>query len=297
MTTPAATVRALLERLVDYAGLFPPASLPMAEAVADYASYRESPDAWMLGRLVVPVARLDELAEASKSLVNERHGPWALSGLAAGDPPADMERVRTFNGANRGRLVVDTVELRAATESAVVSALVSVDRELAVFVEIPIDDDPRPLLDAIKRHGARAKVRTGGTTPAGIPGARQLARFIAACAAIELPFKATAGLHHALRDEQRLTYDADSPLATTFGFLNVFLAAAFARAGMDEASLVILLEERDAEAFTFDDDAITWRDERLSREQVADARHSLAHGFGSCSFREPVDELRQLEIL
>ena len=297
MATPAATVRTLLERLVDYAGLFPPAAQPMREALTDYGSYRASPDAWMLGRFVVPVSRLDELAAASASLVDERQGPWALSGLAGGDAAADLDIVRAFNGAHRGQFVVDTVELRAASESAVESALRSVDRQLAVFVEIPLDDEPRPLLEVIKRHGARAKARTGGTTPESFPSAAGLARFIAACAELELPFKATAGLHHALRAEQRLTYDADAPLATMFGFLNVFLAAAFARAGMGAGALARLLEERDRDALTFGDAEITWRDHVVTREQVADARHSLAHGFGSCSFREPIDELHELGLL
>lgn len=297
MTTPAATLRALLERLVDYAGLFPPASLSMAEAVADYATYRASPDAWMLGRFVVPIARLDELVAASAERVDEREGPWALSGIAGADAAGDIDLVRAFNGANRGRLVVDTVELRAASESAIEAALGGMDRELVIFVEIPLDDDPVPLLEVVKRYGARAKARTGGTVSGAFPTAAELARFIAACATLDLPFKATAGLHHPVRAEQRLSYDADAPLATMFGFLNVFLAAAFACAGVNDAVLVRLLEERDAYAFIFGDDAVTWRDHRLSREQVADARHSFAVGFGSCSFREPVDELHQLGLL
>jgi hypothetical protein len=297
MTTPAATTRVLLERLVDYAGLFPPASLSMAEAVADYASYRASPDAWMLGRLVVPIARLDELAACAASLVDARDGPWTLSGIAGPEPASDFACVRAFNGAQRGRLVVDSVELRAASASAIESAMAPRDRELIVFVEIPLGDDPRPLLEVVKRHGARAKARTGGTTASSFPTAAALARFIVACAAIDLPFKVTAGLHHALRAEQRLTYDIDAPLATMFGFLNVFLAAAFARAGMEEPTLSLLLEERESAAFTFGDDAIAWRDWRLGREQIADMRHSLALGFGSCSFREPVDELHDLALL
>lgn len=291
------TLHALLERLVDYAGLFPPAALSMHEAVTNYAAYRASPDAWMLGRFVVPIARLDELLVESASLIDGREGPWALSGLAGTDQAADAESLRAFNRAQRGRLVVDTVELRAATAPAIDAALRSFGPDVEVFVEIPLDDDPRPLLEVVKRHGARAKVRTGGTTASAFPGATVLARFLSVCAALELPFKATAGLHHPLRGEQPLTYDDGAPSATMFGFLNVFLAAGFARAGLEEASVVQLLEERDARAFSVADDAVTWRGVRLTREQIGDARHSFALAFGSCSFREPVDDLHQLALL
>lgn len=297
MTGPAATLRVLLDRLVDYAGLFPPAALPMSAAAAEYASSRASADAWMLGRFVAPIARLDELALESAPHVDERQGPWAVSGIAGADPAADIDRVRAFNGEHRGRLVVDTVELRATSIEAIESALAGKDRELIVFVEVPLRDEPRPLLEAVLRHGARAKARTGGTTPDAFPTAAELARFIAGCAAIDLPFKATAGLHHPLRSDQRLTDQAKAPMATMFGFLNVFVAAAFACGGMDEEALAPLLEERDVEAFSFDDDEIRWRHHLVGREQIADARHSFALAFGSCSFREPVDDLRQLGLL
>lgn len=291
------TLHALLERLVDYAGLFPPAALSMREAAANYAAYRASPDVWMLGRFVVPIARLDALLVESARWIDGREGPWALSGLAGTDQAADAESLRAFNRAQRGRLVVDTVELRAATAPAIDAALRSFGPDVEVFVEIPLDDDPRPLLEVVKRHGACAKVRTGGTTASAFPGATVLARFLSVCAALELPFKATAGLHHPLRGEQPLTYDDGAPSATMFGFLNVFLAAGFARAGLEEASVVQLLEERDARAFSFGDDAVTWRGDRLTREQIGDARHSFALAFGSCSFREPVDDLHQLALL
>ena len=82
MTTPSA--RALLEGLVDYAGLFPPAALSMEDAVAEYARWRRSPEAWMLGRFVLPAARLRDLArDADAHLPEPGAGePWRLSALA-----------------------------------------------------------------------------------------------------------------------------------------------------------------------------------------------------------------------
>lgn len=61
------TIRFLLENLIDYAGLFPPAELTMAEAVRNYAAYRHSEHNWMLGRFIVPASRLQEFEQAAAS--------------------------------------------------------------------------------------------------------------------------------------------------------------------------------------------------------------------------------------
>src|SRR5262245_38924762 len=61
-------LRALLGGIIDYAGLFPPAQLPLEEAIRNYARYRTEPESWMLGRFVIPATRLKELAELGKEL-------------------------------------------------------------------------------------------------------------------------------------------------------------------------------------------------------------------------------------
>ena len=289
-------LHALLEGVVDYAGLFPPAALSMFDAVAEYAAQRGSPAAWMLGRFVVPVTRLDELARSHAALAVAGQGAWPLSVLVSAEPTADSEAIRSFNARYGDRLSIESVESRAATVDAIDRALPLLDASLERYVEIPLDA-PHALPEAIKRHGGRAKVRTGGVTPDAFPSAPALARFILACAKLELPFKATAGLHHPLRGEQRLTYDRDSPSATMFGFVGVFAAAALARRGADESTLVQVLEERDTDAFTLHGDTLRWRDRTLELGQVSAARQELALSFGSCSFREPVDDLRRLGFL
>jgi len=295
----APALRALLEHLVDYAGLFPPASLSMRDAAAEYATQQRGSHAWMLGRFVVPVARLDELAVAARSVLEGRGRtePWALSVLVSADPGGDASVIRAFNRDNTGRLRVESVELRAATVEAVEFALAQMHDSLECYVEIPLDVEPTALLDAVNRHGARAKARTGGVTPNAFPSAASLARFIAACARIGVPFKATAGLHHPLRGEQRLTYEREAESATMFGFLNVFVAAALARAGADEATLSAVLQERDADAFAFDGRALRWRGHTLEAEELSATRHDFAISFGSCSFREPVADLQQAGLL
>ena len=289
---------------MDYAGLFPPSSLTMAEAVGNFAEYLGSADSWALGRFVVPVSRLDEFEQHASPLLPREPGanPWRLSALAGSDLEADLDRIRQFDEmhgdpAAAGAAIVDAIELKAATAADVERALGIVPRSIEAFVEIPLTGDVAALLAAIGKGGGRAKARTGGTTPDAFPATRDVARFLEACVREGVPFKATAGLHHPLRAEYRLTYEPDAPAGVMFGFLNVFLGAALLATGMPAAELPALLEEGSADALRVDDAGISWRRYCLTTEQAAAARASLALSFGSCSFREPIDDLKALRLL
>lgn len=297
--TPAAA-RALLSGLVDYAGLFPPAALAMDAAVAEYARWRRSPEAFMLGRFVAPAARLEELARSAGPLATEAQParePWRLSALVGQDARADAGLIDAFNAAHAGRAVVDSVELKAASPSEAEAALAALPPTLTAFVEVPPTAELPPILATLEARGARAKLRTGGVVPEAIPAPAVVARFIAACACAGVPFKATAGLHHAVRAEHALTYEAGSPRAVMHGFLNVFAAAAFARRGVEAAQLESVLEEGDATAFRLDEHGLAWRRLEASTAELAEARRDFAGSFGSCSFAEPVADLRALGLL
>jgi hypothetical protein len=289
---PPATLRALLADLIDYAGLFPPAALPLTDVCRNFGGYHQSPDAWALGRLVVPAARLPELS-ALVGAASEH--PWRVSALIGDDVTRDVATVHEARAS--GRLTIDTLEARPPSVSAIDALSGTLGDSFTVYLEIPVHDDPRLLVQAIGQSGARAKIRTGGVTPEVFPTAAQCARFIASCAEHGVAFKATAGLHHPLRGDYRLTYADDAPRGTMFGFLNVFVAAAFAREGMPEEVLAELLDERDPAAFRFTDDAIAWRSSSVHLSDVCASRASSATAFGSCSFREPIDDLQQLGLL
>lgn len=295
----SAALETLLHQLVDYAGLFPPAALPMAEAVRAYDEHRRGAHAWMLGRFVVPVARLEEFErEAEPSL--GRGAPWRLAALGGG---GDREALERANARLAGRAVVDTLEAQALTADDVAALETYLGQftptgdPVRVYVEVPIAEDPDALVAAIKVYGLRAKARTGGVTADVFPSAAQLARFLAACAAHDVAFKATAGLHHPLRGEYALTYDRASPRGTMFGFLNVFLAALFLRAGLAEDRAAALLEERDAQAIAFDAGGVSWHGHRLDAHSIDTLRERFATSFGSCSFTEPVEALTAMGLL
>ncbi|HEY0972474.1 MAG TPA: hypothetical protein VGE02_16005 [Gemmatimonadales bacterium] len=287
-------LRALLTGIVDYAGLFPPAGLGMEEAVANFAAYHASSERWMLARFVVPAARLDEFSVAAAPHL--RAGArWRLSALVGPETGDDLASVSEFNsGSLADTATVDAVEAKAANPAGIERLAAALPHGLQAFVEIPAAADPAPLVEAIGAARLAAKVRTGGVTPDLFPTTAALARFAATCAAAGVPFKATAGLHHPVRDDYRLTYEPGSASCTMFGFLNLFLAAAFLRRGMSRADAEHLLEERDTSSLTFTDHEARWRDHTVSTGAIADARARLAISFGSCSFREPVEETRAL---
>ena len=296
-------VRALLRGSIDYAGLFPPAGLEMSTAVANYADYRRSSERWALGRFVVPAARLDELAAAAADLApsSPSADAWPLAVLLADAAPEEIRRLGEFNCRHAAEgapaLSGDVVEAKADSVAAVERIAAALPRYLQAYIEVPTGTDPGPLVAAIGRAGARAKVRTGGVTPDAFPAAPALARFLRACAEAGVAFKATAGLHHPLRAEYRLTYRPDSLNGTMYGFLNVFLAAAYLGEGMAEADAVRLLEERDPAAIRFAAGGVEWRGHRLEAAAIARAREGGIVSFGSCSFTEPVGELRALGLL
>jgi hypothetical protein len=293
---PDTALRTLLAGSIDYAGLFPPAGLDMATSVRQYADYRSHPDAWALGRFVVPATRLPELEREAAALApTTPANPWRLSALLGPDAATEIHALGEFNcrhaAAGAPALSADVVEARAESVEAIDRLLTAVPRWAPAYIEIPLDRDPAPLVAVIARHSGRAKARTGGVTPDAFPSAEAVARFLRACTDAGVPFKVTAGLHHPLRAEYRLTYAPDSPHGTMFGFLNVFLAAAFLHHGMGTADVIRVLEERSPEAIRFGDDGVEWRGHRLDQGALAAARATGIVAFGSCSFTEPVGEL------
>ncbi len=311
-------VETLCSSLIDYAGLFPPAKLDMAPAVTNYAKYLAGPDAWALCRFVVPVSRLAEFERSAAPLFSAPGSPgapaepWLISALVGDNADKDIDEVFAFNQRNAPEdpgehepssvtsagAVIDTIELKVGAPRDVDRLMEIVPEQLDAFFEFPIAADPRGFIAALAGTGGRAKVRTGGLTPDAFPAARDLARFINACRGADVAFKATAGLHHPVAGDFPLTYEPACPSGAMFGFLNVFLAAALLRTGEgSESDAAELLQERDASQIKFSDQGVAWRHVRLSTGKLALVRENFAISFGSCSFEEPMNELRALKLL
>jgi hypothetical protein len=86
--------------------------------------------------------------------------------------------------------------------------------------------------------------------------------------------------------------------AERHGFLNVFAAAVLASARrLPEEEIEACVREEEASSFRIDEDALSWRGRGASAAEVEKARRTLATGFGSCSFDEPRQALRDLGFL
>jgi hypothetical protein len=268
----------------------------MERAVRAFAGYRQGPERWVLGRFVVPARRLGEFADGLRSLPAElRAGePWPVAVLG-GELGADLAAVAAFTAGPAGALAhVEAIEVPAITEAGIAAARAAVPPGLVLVLELPLVRDLPALARAVRAAGAVAKVRTGGVNRGDIPAPADVLRFLAACAGERVPMKATAGLHHAVRAEQPLTYEAGCARATMFGYLNVWLAALALWHGRTPEEARRILEEEDRRAFALGDDAVGCGAVRFSAEEVMAARRDFATAIGSCSVEEPVAEMREL---
>jgi len=272
---------ALLDGAIDYAGLFPPAGLDLPTAARNYAAYREGELSWALGRFVLQASRLPELQKCAGTGL----AGWGISLLIEAESTDDVRMVCDAGA------VVDAIECRVSDVEQIAAVRNAIPERINIYFEIPAEQDTAGWIAAVSDAGARAKLRTGGVTADAIPSSSTIASFISHCAAAGVAFKATAGLHHPLRSQQSLTYRADAPQAVMHGYVNIFFAAALLHMGADKRTALDVLEDESPDSWRCDTDAIHWRDESVSADQMLKARNEFAIGFGSCSFTEPLQEL------
>jgi len=264
--------RVLLGGLIDHAALFPPASMPMPEAIEADRAARATQHAWILDRFICPASKLDDLP---------REAPRLSVVLDGGE--GDLERVHEARVTGR---VVELVEARVDPEwipdtQRLVEATLGAG--VRSFWELAPSRALAGEVAAVREARAGAKIRCGG---ASVPSVAEVAAFVAACRDAGVPFKATAGLHHAVRAGE------------AHGFLNLLAAAVFAYTdGLTAAELVPLLAEEDPSAFAVDARGFRVHDRSAGPEAIAEARRDLFVAYGSCSFSEPVDDLTALGLL
>jgi hypothetical protein len=250
----------VLERLFDDAGLFPPASLPMAEALRAHARVRTSVHAPLVGPFLCPVARLEELDAC----------------VAAGVPrPAEIGVITSRVEPRWRKLSVrpGVVQVEAPLGVTLPPETMRVRR----YLELPPGGDVDAAVEVVQRAGARAKVRCGGQTPDAVPSLERLAQVLVACADRKLPLKATAGLHHPFR--RRNSFGV-----VEHGFVNLLAAASAAVAGADVAHLVQILDTGESSG-----GGLLGRIDKHAR--------ALLTSIGTCSIDEPVAELQSLGAL
>ena len=279
----AGSTDVLLRGIVDYAGMFPPAALNVASAETEYARGRASHEHWLVGSFVVAADYLTQLNPAT----------LPLSVVVNDTAPAALDRL--WNAADMPS--IHAVEFRPAPPPLITELAGRVPDHVQAFFEVPSNEDMSHRLDAIAACNGAAKIRTGGLTPDAFPGAEAVAAFLHGCRERGVAAKATAGLHHALAGDYPFTYEPRSASGAMFGFLNVCAAAALVHAGRPRNDVISVLGESSANAFRFDEDGMEWRGDRITIDQLRTMRQTLFRSFGSCSLREPVDDLKRMRLL
>jgi hypothetical protein len=239
----------VFDRLIDHAALFPPASMSLEDALDEDRAARESEAAALLGRFVVPAGVLPDLPQ----------DPLPLSVVLAADAEANLpadDRIEALE------LPLNAPRPRPSELLATFHRLEPLGVE--IYFELVVDDGWRDsvpaAIGAIAALGARVKLRCGGAVT---PTVEQVALVIASCREAGVPFKCTAGLHHAMRRGEE------------HGFLNILAATTAPNARLEE-----VLAEEDFAALDLDS-----------------PDRSLFTSFGSRSWREPVDDLEALGLV
>jgi hypothetical protein len=304
----AASLGALLTHSIDYAGIFPPCSLALDPALQNQARYVRDPHAWMLNNFVLPVEKFDA-ATNSISLFDRKH-PLRVSALGAKTRNTDefigtlriaAETIRSFSARHVDLVSIPQLEMPLPQDidlkslARIGSILKSL--ELQAFWETPVDSAEKTIA-LLAEHNSSAdgcpggyKLRTGGVTADTFPTSLQIARALVASAKARVPIKFTAGLHHPIRQFR------DEVNTKMHGFLNVLGAAVLAAEhAWNEEQTSKMLEDENATSFSFSDDSFTWREWKIATDQIK-ARRKLVTSFGSCSFNEPREDLRALNLL
>lgn len=306
-----------MSQILDYAGMYPPASLPLGEAFKNFIAYQTTSEAWMLSRFVIPAKRLAELPAFQEKL------SFTVLGRGGKDTEEFLENlnlditdVSSFCETRAGHVSADMFEValpassladKFAANDVVTRAAEMLNKNgITVFFEAPFDAAPsKPFseywegrvqkmtraLRKVKDKHVGLKLRTGGVTSEAFPSPEQIAWVMTEVREAGVPMKCTAGLHHPIR------HFNSSVNTKMHGFLNVFGAGVLAFAnGISQVQIQSILEDENPASFIFDEAGFEWKGLRVATSEIMRARQSIT-SFGSCSFDEPCEDLKNLGLL
>jgi len=316
--------------LIDYAGMYPPANLDLQTAFTNYLNYINSEDEWMMDKFVCSTKSFKEFmnrdSALSKQLLDFKSERWvSFALLLNGGKTAkeflsalesDLKLIRSFVNEHSELIVTDNFEAKLPEDIGLKNNSGALKKFLndcsaifneneffgsKVYIEPPVNDDYEFLFEKLAytmaesdKHGGNSgfKLRTGGVTPELFPTSEQVAFALKACKENRIQFKATAGLHHPIRH-----YD-ESVKTKMHGFLNVFGAGILSYANsLSLKEITEIVSDENPGSFVFTEDEFRWNDIPAGSEVIAKARNELVLSFGSCSFDEPKEDLKKLNLL
>lgn len=325
------SVQAFMTDIIDYAGLFPPAKLPLAEAFKNYVQYVQGGDRWMLSHFIISVNQLEALSSLLPQYTVPPT-PFLLSVLGRAsthsdtflkDLALDLQIINNFQQQHQAKIMVDMFEGKLPTDlipntDKIHTLLLSVAelfregfkstkiKTILPFYEVmPASNWHKTAEATIKAMAAYNqnpnqtlisqigfKLRCGGVEAAAFPSTARVAFIIAACRDANIPLKATAGLHHPIR------HFNETVQTKMHGFINVFGSALLAyQHHLDEAQIKNILEDETSTHFKFDNNGFGWQDLTIANSDIVNLRQKALISYGSCSFDEPREDLKQLNLL
>lgn len=327
------SLRALMEKAIDYAGLFPPAVLPMEKAVEDYHGYRECPDSWMLSRFICPTSRLVEFENAYAKLSGNGK-PYRISALGrkAEGPDnfhqciqEDIVTVKQFVGRNANKVIVDAFEFclppgLASQPEELVKILDNVNKAIiqhsaspnpvTVYYEVTLTQSWQEELNtAIRAIAEQSRTSISQSTSEDLP----VVGFKFRCGGINAEqFPSVEQVVYCIKTcinegvRLKLTAGLHHPFrhfnksvqTKMHGFISIFAAVILGREHkLDEAVLTGIVEDEDHSNFQFKGQSLSWKDLSITTDQITEGRNNAIISYGCCDFNGPREDLRRLGFL
>lgn len=323
--TNTRSIIGLAEKFIDYAGMFPPAKLPLNEAFANYVRYAGDQYNWLLSRFICPANQLMNLADLIKQNFEYVNYPISISVLGKGGDNIkdfrnevlnDINAFKAFRSRFSTNFEADIYEIKLPEEllfSKDEQALSDVIKFTIDEIEEKVGNDIRIYFEGIYKadwdnsvdivtevlSNLRAvdknvgyKVRLGAFSGIDIPSCRQVAVVLLNCLDRSLPIKATQGLHHPFR------HYSEEVHGKMHGFINLFVAGILANRHNLEGDVVIkILEDENPENFVFTDESLSWKGFEVDIDWIKYGREDFMNSFGTCSVEEPIEDLQKLNLI
>lgn len=315
-----------MENLIDYAGMYPPARLPLTDALQRYLSYRKNKYSTFLSRFICPAGKLDELSTRVSTLMADEK-PVVLS--VTGQPhestaeflsglQGDIGKMERLYRRRNNRVTIDFYEIKFPAELLEKPAAGEIqsflkkttglfqenfDSPVRLFFEGDFRGNWEERLTAIfngfRRYRESApeqtgslpgfKIRCGGETLDAYPSPAQVAFTLVQTAHYRIPLKATAGLHHPIRHFNKAAG------VQMHGFINLFGTGILLYHSPQQAYLAReIIEDEIPAHFQFNERGFFWKDLFVPVKTIREARSRFLISYGSCNFEEPIQDLADL---
>lgn len=321
---PFESVELFCRNLIDYAGLFPPAKLNLNEAFENFVNYKNGKYNWMLSNFICPVKKLPEITQLiSEKFADERKIKISILGRGGHDVDDfkknffdDIAVWKEFLNYFPFRVFTNIFEIRfpddlnLENDPKKISDFIdfisdyvgsNITHEVFIYLEGHQGKDWRKnnkaMIRGIEMHNLKKfdcgyKLRTGGMETYSFPPVEKVTLCIRECLDTQTRLKFTAGLHHPLR------HYFDELKTMMHGFLNIFAAGIIAmRHNISDYGLNEILSDENPDNFVFQNDSFSWKDWNVSSEDIRLARENLVVSYGSCSFDEPIEDLKAIGLL